>query len=127
MDRIFKDCNGVIGIADDITVNDKVGADHDAHIEAPMTAARKHDLLFIVKKCKIGDGYVKFFGHYYNRDDVRPFLGLLTLGEFIPELFQNTETPRVLLKQDTECTEFHETIFGSVINTISDTSTLKYG
>ena len=46
MDQILKECQGCIGIADDITVHGHTETEHDAHLRDLMRVARKYDLVF---------------------------------------------------------------------------------
>ncbi|QQP41272.1 Uncharacterized protein FKW44_015586 [Caligus rogercresseyi] len=151
MDMILEECNGAIGIADDITVYGRNTDDHDKHLMELIQAALKHSLVFNLKKCEIGVPRVKFFRNYYDKDgihpdpekvcalkcmpapqnveDLRTFLGLLThLGEFIPLLSSNTEPLRELLKKDTKWnwTSSHQKIFRNITDRISEDCILRY-
>ena len=50
MDQILEECQGCIGIADNITVQSHTKAEHDACLQNPMCVACKYGLLFKQQK-----------------------------------------------------------------------------
>ena len=53
MDQILEECEGCIGIADDITIHGHTEAKHDAHIWKLMKVAQKYGLVFSPKKTQV--------------------------------------------------------------------------
>ena len=53
MDQILEECEGCIGIADDITVHGSMEAEHDAHLQKLMGVAQKYGLVFNPKKTQV--------------------------------------------------------------------------
>ena len=50
MDQILEECQGCIGIADDITIHGYTEAEHDAHLQKLMQITYKYDLVFNSQK-----------------------------------------------------------------------------
>ena len=50
MDQILEECQGCIGITDDITVHGHIKAEHDAHLQNLMCVAHKYGLVFNLQK-----------------------------------------------------------------------------
>ena len=109
MDQILEECQGCIGIADDITVHGRTEAEHDACLRDLMRVACKYDLVFNPQKTHVKAQAINFFGCLYDANGVHPdpdkvdavhalpaptnvtelqeFLGLVTyLSPFIPGL-----------------------------------------
>ena len=109
MDQILKECQGCIGITDDITIHGCTEAEHDACLQYLMQIACKYDLVFNPQKTHVKAQDINFFGCLYNANGVHPdpgkvntvhalpaptnvtkrqeFLGLVTyLSPFIPGL-----------------------------------------
>ena len=107
MDQILKECQGCIGIADDITVHGCTKVEHDACLWDLMHIAHKYNLVFNPQKTHVKAQAINFFGCLYNANGVHPdpgkvnavhtllaptnftelqeFLGLVTyLSPFIP-------------------------------------------
>ena len=123
MDQILEQCDGVIGIADDIIVFGNSEQSHNRNLHRLMTVAAKTGLMFNSSKCTIKDPHVLFFGMIYDVNGVHPdpskvkaikampsptdpiklreFLGMVTyLSPFIPNLSSHTADLRVLLQKD---------------------------
>ena len=62
MDQILEECQGCIGIADDITVHGCTEAEHDARLQDLMQVAHKYDLVFNPQKTHVKAQAVNFFG-----------------------------------------------------------------
>ena len=120
---MLEECEGCIGIADDITVHDYTEAGHDAHLWKLMGVAWKYGLVFNPKETQVKAPVVKFFGCPYDESGVHPdpervdavhalptstnitelqeFLGMVTyLSPFIPGLSTLTALLHELLKKD---------------------------
>ena len=123
MDQILEQCDGVIGIADDIIVFGDSEQSHDRNLHRLMTVAATTGFKFNSSKCTIKDPHVLFFGMIYDVNGVHPdpskvkaikampsptdpiklreFLGMVTyLSPFIPNLSSHTADLRVLLQKD---------------------------
>ena len=72
MDQILEECEGFIGIADDITVHGCMETEHDAHPWKLMEVAQKYGLVFNSKKTQVKAPMVKFFGCLYDESGVHP-------------------------------------------------------
>ena len=66
MGHILEECQGCIGIADNITVHGCTEVEHDAHLRDLMQTARKYDLVFNPQKTHVKAQAVNFFGCLYN-------------------------------------------------------------
>ena len=109
MDQILEECQGCIGIADDITVHGRTEAEHNACLQDLMQIAHKYDLVFNPQKTHVKAQAINFFGCLYdangvhldpgkinavhalpaptNITELQEFLGLVTyLSPFIPGL-----------------------------------------
>ena len=72
MDQILKECQGCIGIADDITIHGHTKAEHDAHLWDLMHIVCKYDLVFNPQKTHVKAQAINFFGCLYNANGVHP-------------------------------------------------------
>ena len=61
MDQVLDDCEGAIGISDDICVYVRKTAEHDSNLRKTMNTARRYGLVFNKDKCKIRQKQVKFY------------------------------------------------------------------
>ena len=125
MDQILEECQGCIGITDDITIHSCTEAEYNAHLQDLMHIACKYDLVFNPHKIYVKAQAINFFGCLYDANGVHPdpgkvntihalqapmnvtklqeFLGLVTyLSPFIPGLSTLTAPLRELLKKDTD-------------------------
>ena len=151
MDQILEECEGYIGIADDVTIHGHTEADQDACLWKPMEVAQKYGLVFNPKKRKFKTPMVKFFGCLYEESGVNPdlekvddvhalptqtnitelqkFLGMVTyLCPFIPGLSTLTALPHELCKKDAEFSwdTSHQTVFQCVIDAVVSDTILQY-
>ena len=151
MDQILEECQGCIGIADDITVHGHTKAEHDAHLQDLMWIAHKYDLVFNPQKTHMKAQAVNFFGCLYDANGIHPdpgkvdavhalpaptnvtelqeFLGLVTYqSPFIPGLSTLTAPLWELLKKDTDfswnCT--YDTTFEQIKEAVISDTTLRY-
>ena len=127
MDQILEECQGCIGITDDITVHGRTKVEHDANLWNLMHVAHKYGLVFNPQKTHVKAPAVNFFGCLYDADGVhldldkvnaihalpvptnvtklQEFLGMVTyLSSFIPGLSTLTDPLWKLLKKDTDFT-----------------------
>ena len=149
MDQIVEECEGCIGIADDITVHSRMEAEHDAHLWRLIEVAWKYCLVFNPKKTQVKAPMVKFFGCLYDESGVYPdpekvdavhvlptnitelqeFLGMVTyLSPFIPGLSTLTAPLHELLKKDAEFSwdASCQTAFQCVKDDVVSDTTYKY-
>ena len=125
MDQILEECEGYIGITDDITIHGHTEAEHDAHPWKFMEVGQKYGFVFNPKKTQVKASVVKFFRCPYNESGIHPdpeqvyavhalptppnvtklqeFLGVVMyLSPFIPDLSTLTASLYELLKKDAE-------------------------
>lgn len=151
MDMNLEGLKGVASITDDIVVYGDDEKDHDINLHNLMIRAKEKGIIFNAPKCFIKQKSVKFYGHVYGTDGVRPdpdkvkaivdleapsdtkelqhFLGLITyLSEYIPKLSENTRPLRALLKKDIEYQWNHEQqeAFLKLKELICEANTLAY-
>ena len=149
MDQILEECEGCLGIADDITVHGHMEAEHDAHLWKLMEVTQKCGLVFNPKKTQVKAPMVKFFGCIYDESGVHPdpekvdvvhalptptditelqeFLGMATyLSPFIPGLSTLTASLSELLKKDTKFSwdASYQTAFQHVKDAVVSDTTL---
>ena len=96
MDQILKECQGCIGIADDITVHDHTEAEHDAHLQDLMHIAHKYDLVFNPQKTHVKAQAVNFFGCFYDANGVHPDPGKVNAVHALPAPTNITELQEFL-------------------------------
>ena len=72
MDQFLKECPGLIGIADDITIHGCTEAKHDTHLHNIMQVACKYGIVFIPQKMHVKAQAMTFFGSLYNANGVHP-------------------------------------------------------
>ena len=127
IDETYCDCQGAIGIADDVTVYGKNDQEHDLHLHKTMERTRKAGMKLNDEKCVIKTKECNFFGMLYTPYSVKPspdkvraienlnppkdkelhtFLGMTTyMSSFIPNLADRTAPLRNLLKENVDCME----------------------
>ena len=132
MDYILQQCPGKIGIADDVGVFEKTGAEHDRNLRTLMRASSKHGLVFNLNKCDIKQPSMRLFGLVFDAQGVRrdperiadirgmkspqnttqlqEFLGIATyMSPFTPNLSKHTAPLRDLIRTQTSCGPRHTT------------------
>ena len=72
IDETYRDCQGAIGIADDITVYGKNDKEHDLHLHETMECTRKAGIKLSNEDCVIKTKGCNFFGMLYTPDAVKP-------------------------------------------------------
>ena len=72
IDETYRDCQGAIGIADDVAVYGKNDKEHDLHLQETMERTRKAGNKLNDKKCVIKTNECNFFGMLYTPDGVKP-------------------------------------------------------
>ncbi len=125
MDAILQQCNGTIGIADDVVVYGRSIEEHDKNLINLMEVAEREGLVFNYEKCDISVPRVTFFGQVYSKEGVHPdpekvkaikcieapkdvkelqtFLGLANyMSQFIPHLATISAPLRDLTKHNME-------------------------
>ena len=151
MDQIIGQCEGVIGIADDIIIHGKDDEEHDRRLHKFMKVARERRLVLNKSKCEVKKDSVKFFRCVYDKHRAHPdpskvsaikemsapqmkgelqsFLGMVTyLSPFIPLLSSHTATLRGLLKTDVEHSwnATYQVAFDKLKSLVCKDTTLRY-
>ena len=151
IDETYRDCQGAIGIADDVTVYGKNDREHDIHLHETMERTRKAGIKLNDEKCVIKTKECNFFGMLYTPDGVKPspdkvraienleppkdkkelhtFLGMATyMSSFIPNLADYATPLRNLLKENVDFVwkSSHSKAFEKMKSLICTTTTLAY-
>ena len=84
MDQILEECQGCIGITDDITIHGCTEAEHNAHLRDLMHIICKYDLVFKPQKTHVKVQAINFFGCFYNASGVHPDLGKIDAVHALP-------------------------------------------
>lgn len=151
MDRILNQCEGTIGITDDIIVHGKDEEEHDRNLHHIMHIAKKSGLVFNPIKCHIKTPSIKFFGTIFDVEGAHPdpskcaeiqaipapqsttdlqrFLGIIQfLSPFIANLSTKTAPLRALLKNGTpfEWNSSLQKVFDELKSSICKDVTLAY-
>ena len=96
MDQILEECQGCIGIADDITVHGHTEAEHDARLRDLMRVAHKYDLVFNPQKTHVKAQAVNFFGCLYDANGIHPDPGKVDAVHALPAPTNVTELQEFL-------------------------------
>ena len=72
IDETYRDCQGAIGIADDVTVYGENDKEHDLHLHKTMERTRKAGIKLSDEACLIKMKECNFFGMLYTPDSVKP-------------------------------------------------------
>ena len=151
MDQILEECQGCIGIADDITIHGHTEAEHNAHLWNLMPFTCKYGLVFNPQKTHVKAPAVNFFGCLYNAEGVHSdpdkvnaihalpaptnftklheFLGMVIyLSPFISGMSTLTVPLHELLKKDTGFTWIctYDATFQHVKDAVVSDTTLQY-
>ena len=151
IDETYRNCEGAIGIVDDITVYGKNDKEHDFHLHETIERTRKAGIKLNDEKCVIKTKECNFFGMLYAPDGVKPrpdqvqaiknleppkdkkephtFLRMATyMSSFIPKLANHTVPLRDLLKENVDFAwnPSHSKAFEKVKSLISNSTTLAY-
>ena len=123
IDEIYDECEGVLGVADDINVHGDGDVKHDVNLHTAMEQAQKSNLALNYEKITVKKPSIKNFGNVYSKDGVHPdpdkvaaikglrhpeckselktFLGMINyLQQFIPNLSEHTAPLRAIEKRD---------------------------
>ena len=96
MDQILEECQGCIGITDDITIHGHTEAEHDASLRDLMCTAHKYDLVFNPQKTHVKAQAINFFSCLYNANGVHPDLGKVDTVHALPAPTNVTELQEFL-------------------------------
>ena len=150
-DEAYEHCSGIIGKADDITVYGTGAKSHDVHLHEAMEASRAANVTLNYRKIVFKKPSVKFFGHLYTKDGVKPdpdkiqaitdlrrpedkselrtFLGMVGyLQQFLPGLselekpLRDMDRSHVLFSWDAN----HQKCFEEIKRLVSGAVTLSY-
>ncbi|CAI6364864.1 unnamed protein product [Macrosiphum euphorbiae] len=149
--ELFSDIVGVIVYIDDLIITGTTLEEHNQRLKKVLDRAREVNLKFNKSKCIIGVTEVKFLGHVFNSEGVKPdpdkikaivnmpspksvkdlqrFLGMINyLSSYIPKLADETTLLRSLLKKNTSWVwdENYESMFNKVKNSITTAPVLSY-
>ena len=91
MDQILEECQGCIGITDDITIHCHTEAEHDAHPQDLMCIAHKYDLVFNPQKTHVKAQAINIFGCLYDANGVHLDLGKVAAVHVLPAPTNITE------------------------------------
>ena len=97
MDQILEECQGCIGIADNITMHGHTKAEHDAHLRDLMCIAHKYDLVFNPQKTHMKAQAINFFGCLYDANGVHPDPGKVDAVHALPAPTNITELQEFLV------------------------------
>ena len=148
----IEECEGCIGIADDITIHGSTETEHNAtYGRKPMEVPHKYGLVFNPKKTQVKAHMVKFFRCLYDESGIHPdpdkvdsvhvlptptsntehqeFLGMVKyLSPFIPGLPTLTASLHELLKKDAVFSwdASYQTAFQCVKDAVISDTTLQY-
>ena len=151
MDDILDQCEGAVGISDDIVVCGETEAEHDRRLIDFMKVARKDGLVLNSSKCVVKTNHMTFFGRLYtdhgmfpdpekvedivrmptpqDKQDLQRFIGMVTfLSSHLPKLSDSTAILRDLLKENVpfEWSEDHHTAFQGVKDLVAANVGLRY-
>ena len=151
IDQAFEDCEGVVGIADDIVFSGKTEEEHDRNLHRMIGRCRSTGLKLNPDKCFIKQKKIKFYGLICGPDGIEPdpdkvsalkqmsppnnsqelqkFLGIATyMAPFIPNLSHHTAALRELLKKGNTFVwdPAHQVVFEKIKRSITDEITLTY-
>ncbi|KFM57554.1 Transposon Ty3-I Gag-Pol polyprotein, partial [Stegodyphus mimosarum] len=149
--EIFSDIEGVQIYIDDLLVWGKDKQEHDLRLKKVLERAREKNVKFNLNKCKIGLNEVKYMGHIFSKDGLKPdedkikaiinintpknvkeletFLGMITyVSRFIPNVSELTSCLRDLLKKHVvwNWNAVHEKTFRKLKNILVNKPVLQY-
>ena len=151
MEQVFEGIQGVKVIMDDIITYGSNQEEHDTRLRDVLERARDNNLRLKKSKCHIQKEEVKFHGHIFTRDGLKPdaekvravvdmprptdkagvqrLLGMVNyVSKFIPNMSDLTSPLRQLLHQDVEWhwEGQHETGFEKVKKALARSPVLGY-
>ncbi|XP_064462264.1 uncharacterized protein K02A2.6-like [Ornithodoros turicata] len=149
--QVLPDEDGIINVSDDILVSGRTIQEHDRRLRLVLKRLEDAGLTLNKKKCVVGAGVLKFFGHVFsaggvsvdpdkvaavaemtpprNPTEVRSLLGMVNYcGRFIPRLAELVEPLRSLTHRDAEFswTTKHQEALDKVKKAMSQAHTLAY-
>ena len=151
MIKLFGDIEGLIIYIDDFLIFASTVEEHDKILQKVLNRAQEVGLKFNKEKSKICLREIKFIGHVFNEQGIRPdeskiesilkmpkptsvqelqrFLGMVNyLGSFIENMSSKNKNLRNLLKQDIcwQWDQVHEREFENLKNEITKAPVLVY-
>ena len=151
VDKVTDQCDGCVGISDDIVVYGRTEEEHDRRVLHFMKVAEKEGLRLNSAKCVIKTNRISFFGRLYtdkgvfpdpskvedvvnmevptNKQELQTFLGLLSfLSCHIPNLSSQAACLRDLNKKDTVFiwTTEHQMAFDNLKQSVATNIGLQY-
>ena len=72
IDQTFEECEGVVGIADDIVISGKTAEEHDRNLHNMMSRCQNTGLRLNPDKCFIKQEKIKFYGLICGPDGIQP-------------------------------------------------------
>ena len=72
IDQTLEDCEGVVGIADDIVISRKTEEEHDRNLHRMIGRCRSTGLKLNPDKCFIKQKKIKFYGLICGPDGIQP-------------------------------------------------------
>ena len=148
---IISQCEGCVGISDDIIIHGSTEEEHDRRVIDFLNVARKEGLKLNPEKCVFKSKKVTFFGRLYTdhgvfpdpektigidkmpqpscKQELQTFWGMVTyLSNHLPNLSKETKELRELLKHDIpfEWTDTHESAFTAIKSLVSKNIGLQY-
>ena len=151
MDTIMEQCEGCVGISDDIVITGDTEQQHDDRLIHFLKVAQQSGLTLNSSKCMVKCNRITFFGRVYtdhgvfsdpdkiedvrnmttpqDKPDLLRFLGLITyLSPHLPKLADRTAILRDLTKEDVpfEWSEDHEAAFNNLKTLVATNIGLSY-
>ena len=151
VDETYANCEGAIGISDDITVHGRGEKNHDFRLHTTMETTRKNNLCLNYAKVSVKQPSVKFYGNIFSaqgvtadpekveainklrppetKTELKTFLGMVNyLQQFIPRLAEHTAPLRALEKKDVHFRweSSHQESFDNLKALVSNNMMLAY-
>jgi len=149
--QLFEGIEGVETYIDDLLTWGETKEQHDYRLRQVLERARVKNFKLNKEKCKIGLEEIKYLGHIFAKDGLKPdqtkieavrrmptpeckkdverFLGMVTyLAKFIPNMSQHTEPLRVLTRDDVawQWEEEHQRTFDKLKTMLTEAPLLRY-
>ncbi len=149
--EIFGEIEGVEIYIDDILIWGKDVEEHNIRLKKVLEKARERNVRFNFEKCKICVPEVKYLGHTFSKDGLKPdedkvkaivemktpqnvkelerFLGMITyVSKFVPNVSQLTSPLRELLKKNNAWTwnDVHEKTFNDLKKILMEKPVLQF-
>lgn len=149
--QLFEGIEGVETYIDDLLVWGETKEQHDHRLRQVLERARAKNLKLNKEKCKVGLDEIKYLGHIFSKDGLKPdqskieavkkmatleckkdverFLGMVTyLAKFIPNMSQHTEPLRELTRDDVawQWEGEHQNAFNKLKTMLTEAPLLRY-